>query len=306
MATNKKIFLLCFFLLTTVLISRPWGKLTENISYSRIIQSSDGTPLRLTLSHDDKYRLPIANEVPEDFLNALLLKEDKYFYYHLGVNPVSLLDSFINTYIRKKTFHGASTITMQLARLKYKIRTKSVLGKINQVFLATYIELLYSKKDILKMYLTIAPYGKNIEGLKAASFIYFKKDYHLLNVEDFLLLASLPQSPSILNKHSSYSLAPSLLIKKRNRLAKIWNKAYPLKKIDSYILNTKPYLYSIKDINFSAPHFSRFILKSSFENLSPDVLTTLDIKKQKKTKEILDHYIAQIKTKIYKMLPYFS
>ena len=107
---------------------------------------------------------------------ALLLKEDRYFYYHPGVNPIAILRAITETYILGNVRIGGSTITMQVVRLYYGMKTRTILGKLKQMAYAMYLELYYSKDDILEAYINLAPCGGNIEGFAAASLIYFEKD----------------------------------------------------------------------------------------------------------------------------------
>jgi len=143
-------------------------KLMQDVSFSRAVYDRHGELLRLTLSHDDKYRLfaPL-DHISPTLVDAVLLHEDRYFYDHPGVNPVAL--------VRAAWRHmggggrgGASTLTMQLARLRFGIRSHSALGKLWQMAEALRIEMHYGKKEILEAYLNLAPYGGNVEGVGAA------------------------------------------------------------------------------------------------------------------------------------------
>jgi penicillin-binding protein 1C len=107
-------------------------------------------------------------------VEAVLLHEDRHFCVHPGVNPVALLRAGVRTHTGGAR-QGGSTITMQLARLVYRLNTRSPWGKARQVARAVEFELLYSKAQILEAYLNLAPYGQNIEGVGAASLIYFNR-----------------------------------------------------------------------------------------------------------------------------------
>ena len=144
----------------------PREKILNDYTFSKSFFSRDGKLLRVTVSYDDKYRVfyPL-NEIPEQIQQAVLMYEDKNFYFHIGINPVSLLRAIKTTFITKSGKQGASTITMQTVRILYNLNTKTVAGKIKQIFLALWLEMRYSKKDILEAYFNIAPYGYNIEGI---------------------------------------------------------------------------------------------------------------------------------------------
>ena len=108
--------------LVQVVITATTGDILENIEFSRAYTDKEGQLLQVFLTSDHKYRIyrPLS-DFPPDFIEALLLQEDRYFYSHHGVNPVALFRAFWETYVIKSRRIGASTITMQTARLKYGI-----------------------------------------------------------------------------------------------------------------------------------------------------------------------------------------
>lgn len=148
--------------------------LLENISFSRAVFDRHGQLLRLTLSADQKYRLftPLKDISPQ-LREAVLLHEDKYFYAHIGVNPVSLIRAFLHTCILGGRKIGASTISMQVARMVWRINSRHVTGKLLQIARTLQLEAHYGKDELLEAYLNLASYGYNIEGVGAASTIYF-------------------------------------------------------------------------------------------------------------------------------------
>ena len=125
--------------------------------FSRAYYDRNGQLLRLTLTADDKYRLytPL-DKISPDLIAATILYEDKYFYYHPGVNPISLFNATLNYFSGAPHPAGASTITMQTARLKYNLDTKTPVGKLIQIAAAIYIDLFYSKSEIIEAYLNLA------------------------------------------------------------------------------------------------------------------------------------------------------
>src|SRR5882724_1770471 len=151
----------------------PKPLLLDGISFSQCVRDRNGKLLRVTLTTDQKFRVwtPLPNISPS-LIDATLRFEDKYYWRHPGVNPVALLRSALN--LRAGGTHsGASTITMQLARLRYNLCTRTLGGKFVQIICALELERHYSKAEILEAYLNLAPYGRNIEGIGAASQIYF-------------------------------------------------------------------------------------------------------------------------------------
>jgi penicillin-binding protein 1C len=169
----------------------------EGVSFSQRILDRDGRLLRLTLSADEKYRLHTPLEkVSPDLIAATLLHEDQRFWNHPGVNPFAALRATWNVCLRRGGRGGASTITMQLARLRYHLRTRTFRGKLLQMFRALQIERRYTKAQILEAYLNLAPYGRNIEGAGAASLLYFGKQANALSRHEAVALSVMPQSPT--------------------------------------------------------------------------------------------------------------
>ena len=125
-----------------------------------------------------------------------LLHEDRYFHQHAGFNPLALLRAGVADARGQGRLLGASTITMQLARLHYHLNTRTVSGKLLQIAAAIHLECHCSKHEILEAYLNLAPYGRNIEGAGAASLIYFGKEPSQLSPLEAMTLAVIPQSPA--------------------------------------------------------------------------------------------------------------
>jgi len=153
---------------------QPNPLLVNKAGFSQAVYDNEGHLLRLTLSSDEKYRLWVPlSEIPPTMIEATLLQEDAWFRWHGGVNPVSLLRAFCATYLGGGRRIGGSTITMQLARDRFGIDSRTLRGKIEQIARAIELERFYSKDEILEAYLNIAPYGGNVEGVAAASLVYF-------------------------------------------------------------------------------------------------------------------------------------
>ena len=152
------------------------GNILDNIQFSASYSDKNDQLLQIFLTEDDKYRIfrPL-EQYPPEFIEALLMQEDKFFYTHAGVNFVALVKAGWETYIKKSRRIGASTITMQVAKLKYNLYTKNIPGKINQIIKAFYLELCFSKDEILEAYLNLAPVRGNVEGFETGAWYYFHK-----------------------------------------------------------------------------------------------------------------------------------
>ena len=177
-----------------LLLPRP--PLLDGVSFSREVFDRNGERLAVTLSADDKYRLYVPlREISTELITATLEHEDRWFERHPGFNPVSLARSAW-FFVAGQKRGGASTITMQLARLRFGLHTRTVSGKLRQIVYAMEIERHYSKDEILEAYLNLAPYGGNMEGVGAASLAIFRKPPSTLTRYEGLALSLIPQSPA--------------------------------------------------------------------------------------------------------------
>ncbi len=173
----------------------PKPPLRDLAPSSTALYAEDGTLLRLTLAPDQQYRLWVPlQDIAAPLIEAVTLYEDRWFAWHPGVNPAALVRSGWASATGERQ-QGGSTLTMQLARRAYRIDSRSITGKLKQIAAALWIEARYSKRDILEAYLNLAPYGGNIEGVGAASLVYFSKRAADLTVTEALTLAVIPQNP---------------------------------------------------------------------------------------------------------------
>jgi len=197
---NLLLFSLFFFLFSFILVfvlNAVFFDVLKNVSFSRAYFDRDGKLLNIFLTTDDKYRIKSnLSDFPPQMIEAILLQEDRFFYGHIGLNPMSMLKAGWETYVKKSRRIGASTVTMQLARLRYALYTRNLTGKIRQVFTALFLEACLSKQEILEAYLNLVPCGGNIEGFPAAAWFYFGKDVKELSLSEILSLAVIPQNPT--------------------------------------------------------------------------------------------------------------
>jgi penicillin-binding protein 1C len=181
------------------LIRQLWPKPPLALAYSSSIALYDdqGRLLRLTTAKDERFRLWVPlRKISPALIEVTLLHEDRGFRWHPGINPVALVRAGWRTYVAGGRRQGGSTLTMQLARLHWRIDSRSIRGKAAQILRALQLEALYSKDEILEAYLNLVPYGRNIEGVGAASLIYFGQRAEELALPVALTLAVIPQSPA--------------------------------------------------------------------------------------------------------------
>lgn len=258
----------------------PRPELINRSGFSQAVYDRNGRLLRLSLASDERYRLftPIAEISPH--LRAAALKiEDRWFYFHPGVNPISLFRAAYSTFIGRERRYGASTITMQLARLRFGLDTTSISGKSAQILRALQLELFYSKREILEAYLNLAPYGGNIEGAGAAALIYFGKEAKALNFPESLTLSVIPQNPA----KRRPGAAKSELLTARNRTL----EALDPERLQE--LSTVAVRLRKNDLPFLAPHFVDRVIR--LDNFEPRLDTTLDLDVQSSMERLLSSYL---------------
>lgn len=306
---------LCAGVFLCIVTDKP--DLYEKYHFSSAVYDRNGKLLKLSLTMDDKYRLFVKyDQIPKEAVQALLLYEDRYFFYHFGINPLSVIRA-VSAMLSGQRRLGASTITMQLARLVYHIDSSNSSGKFLQMLRAMQIELFYSKKKILEAYFNLAPYGGNIEGIGAASQIYFDVLPQNLKLEQILALSVIPQNPgkrSLLVNNGRQNIYDAT-----RRLKDIWLEAYPDHPDRQRLENIWPetgcplekgkagesvssqkYMPQNDDcLDFlpqkrlflpnEAPHFTRRVLKDH----SGDIQTVLDLDFQHMVEETVYHYVME-------------
>jgi penicillin-binding protein 1C len=173
----------------------PRGK---DLEYSHIVVDREGRLLRAYATREGRWRLPVTEkDVDPRFLKLLFTYEDKRFRDHHGVDPLSLGRAAMQFAANGHIVSGGSTITMQVARLLEPREHRSLSAKLRQIVRAVELERALGKDEILTLYLTLAPYGGNLEGIRAAALAYFGKEPRKLTLAEAALLVALPQSPEL-------------------------------------------------------------------------------------------------------------
>ena len=271
----------------------PHAPLQASVPLSTAVWSEDGELLRVTLSADDQYRLWVPLEkISPTLVDAVLLKEDRWFYWHAGVNPAALVRAGLRTYAGGDR-QGGSTLTMQLARLLYRLNTKTAAGKMRQIVAAAWLERRYSKHELLEAYLNVAPFGGNIEGIGAASRIYFGKSPDRLTLGEALTLAVIPQRPS---SRAGMVVSDAGVLAARAKLGREWLARYAGSSPDVDALRRQIELPIVARPQFAlpreAPHFVDALLTDP-ESHRPRVETTLDAGLQRLLELQMRRYLAE-------------
>jgi len=256
--------------------------------YSTMIYSSDGQIIHGFLSKDQKWRIRAdQEEVSAELCKAVIFKEDKYFYFHPGVNPVSVVRALYNNTIKGRRTSGASTITMQLARM-LNPAPRTFKSKLRETFRALQLECHYTKKEILLMYLNLLPYGGNIEGVKAASMIYFGQLPCELSPAQVAMLTVIPNNPNVLKPQNH-----KILLQNRN----YWLKRMGERKIFTQEQITDALAEDFETRHYpvprQAPHLS-YRLKAESE--SDRIVTSLNMLLQNKAESAVRNYIRGLRS----------
>jgi len=203
---------LLFFLLNWIF------PVPDKVEYSTIITDDKGEVIHAYLTRDQQWRMKTElSEISPLLRKTIVEKEDRYFYYHPGINALAVFRAFGRNILRMRRTSGASTITMQVARaLEPKKRT--YWNKLREMFRALQLEWKYSKDEILQIYLNVVPYGGNIQGVKSASILYFGKNPDHLSLAEITALSIIPNRPSSLVMGRNNDK----IVEERNKCLKRW------------------------------------------------------------------------------------
>jgi penicillin-binding protein 1C len=251
---------------------------------STIVEDRNGSLMGARIADDGQWRFPLNENVPYKFEKTIITFEDRFFFYHNGINPVSTFRAVFQDIRARKIVSGGSTITMQVIRLSRKGKSRTVFEKIIESFLALRLELTHKKSEILALYAANAPFGGNIVGLEAASWRYFGKGPDKLSWAEAATLAVLPNSPSLIYPGKNQSR----LFEKRNRLL------YELYKC-KYISNDQYWLAineSLPGKPYPLPQKSLHLVDRAIADGHKGcrLKTTVDGYLQELTKSIVDRY----------------
>lgn len=265
-------------LITPVLLS-PFPGFRAPLS--TVVEAGDGSLLGARIAADGQWRFPGSEKVPGKFEKSLLTFEDSWFYYHPGINPVAILRALRNNIKAGEVVSGGSTITMQVARISMGNKPRSYSEKIIEILSALKLEMFRSKKKILQLYTSNAPFGGNTVGLEAAAWRYTGKSSADITWAEAAALAILPNSPSLVYPGRNQEIFKH----KRDALLK---RLYERKYIDSITLVLaldEPLPGEPKPLPSKAPHLTDHFFMT---NRGEIIKTTIDPALQEKATEILN------------------
>lgn len=251
---------------------------------SFIITDRNRTVLREVLSKDYKTSIwkPL-KEISPDMIKATIIKEDKRFFLHHGVDFIALIRSLYKNISSSKIRSGGSTITMQVAKIILNYQNLNIFKKFIQIIYALKLELYLNKEQILEIYLNRAPYGNQTYGVESAARFYFNKPAKALSLSESCLLAQIPKAPSLLNP-----LKNSLFIKeqKKDLLDKLLKYCF-IDSLSYHCAKNENNTVNRKGILFKAPHFVDFVLSQQDKTKYTDITSTVDYNLQTKFEKML-------------------
>ena len=262
-----------------VAADRLWPLPLHEVNPARVVVDEKGIPLWRFADRDGIWRYPVTiEEVSPRYLEALIQYEDRWFWDHPGVNPFSVLRAAWQDLLAGKVISGGSTLTMQVARL-LDPHSRTLGGKVRQLWRALQLEWHLSKAEILTLYLNRAPFGGTLQGVGAASWAYLGKSPAQLSYSEAALLAVLPQAPSRLRPDRWPQRAEAARNKVLNRMASqgVWS-ARQVKESQE-----EPVWLAPRQMPQLAPLFSRMMLGKSRDS---KVVTTLDATLQRQLEEL--------------------
>lgn len=271
-------------IITPVLIS-PLPKFRTPLS--TVVEARDGSLLGARIADDGQWRFPASGKVPDKFEKALLTFEDRHFYHHPGIDPAALLRAFRDNLRAGKIVSGGSTVTMQVARLSRGIRPRTYVEKLIEMLQAIKLEMFRSKKKILEIYTSNAPFGGNIVGLDAATWRYRGKSPADLTWAEAAALAVLPNSPSLVHPGRNQEI----LMERRNKLLR---RLYEREYFDSLTLILsldEPLPGEPKPLPSKAPHLTDLF---HISNRGERIRTTIDPVIQERAVDIINSHQKEL------------
>lgn len=253
-----------------------------NIEYAAVITDNKGEVINAFLTSDQQWRMKTElNEISPLLQKTIIAKEDKYFYSHPGVNPLAIVRAFFRNITGHHT-SGASTITMQVAKM-LEPGKRNLFTKIRQSFRAFQLELKFSKKEILQLYLNLVPFGGNIQGVKAASLLYFNKNPDHLSLAEITSLSIIPNNPGalVIGRNND------LIVKQRNKWLHRFaaDNVFSQKEIEDAL--AEPLNARRGVVPHYLPHLSYKLRKKGGDVIK----TNISLNTQLKTEKLVEDYV---------------
>lgn len=295
--SNKKrklIAIILFFIVFLVLYFSVFDKtiLIAN-SDSTFFFDRNGVALRTILSKDEKYsQRSNLSEVSPHFLRSIILVEDRNFYSHYGVSISSVFRAMFQNIKENRIKSGASTITMQLAKLLKNNRKRTFVNKISESFFAIKLEIHLDKSIILEEYINRLPFGNMIYGIKSAAHYYFKKKPGDISLNQAIFLSLIPKSPTFYNPLNHLKRLKT----RKSIILKEFRKNRFISEDEFLRVSNEGINFSFNKKSFAAAHLIERITKNKSIKLEIKTITTIDKRLQLDTKGIVQESLNRLKS----------
>ncbi len=250
--------------------------------------------------YQDENRTIIPLErIPQDMINATIAIEDKNFYRHRGFSLKGISRALIHNF-REDSLQGGSTITQQLVKNRLLNNKKTIRRKLREILLAILVEGMYSKDEILEMYLNEVPYGGSTYGIEEAAWKYFGKPAKDLSLGESSMLAGLPAAPSV---YTPFGSNPELSQRRQEEVLRRMVEDSFISIEEAYHARNEELSYSQNIIDIKAPHFVMYVKKLLAEKYGEKVLqqgglevrTTLDLNLQRQAQKMVTDEVEELK-----------
>lgn len=262
-----------------------------------VVTDRNGQLLNASIAADGQWRFPPNEKVPEKFIQCITAFEDKRYFYHPGVDPVAMSRALYQDIRHRDIVSGGSTLTMQVIRLSSHHEQRSVWNKLIESILAVRLELTHSKKNILSLYASNAPFGSNVVGLDAAAWRYYGRSPELLTWGEMAALAVLPNSPALVHPGKNRAV----LLRKRNELIDKLQAQQTIDATTAGLAKLEPLPVEPKNLPQLAPHLAERYkrdyqkMKLQDETITTGIYTTIDGNLQQQVTGILQAHQAQLR-----------
>lgn len=263
--------------------------LPDQIDFSKVIVDRNGQVLHAFLTKDQQWRMKTdIKELSPLLRKTILFKEDQHFYYHPGVDPLAIARAAVMNVLHLRRTSGASTITMQVARM-LEPRKRSYGSKLIEIFRAFQLEWKYSKEEILQLYFSLLPYGSNIQGVKSASVLLFQKSPNQLSLAEVTALSIIPNRPTSLELGKKNSA----ILPERNK----WLKRFGAAKLFSEKEIAEAMDEPLKAYRHNAPQYAPHLSLRLSKNAASTVQSTIKLNIQLQTEKLVADYLQPLRYK---------
>ena len=249
-----------------------------------VITDTRGQLLGAHIAADGQWRFPACQTVPKKFEQAILYFEDQYFYYHPGVNPVSISKALLTNLKARRIVRGGSTISLQVIRMTQQGQPRTFCRKCKEALMALRLELRYTKQQILQLYASHASFGSNVVGIDAAAWRYYGCAPQALSWGEVCALAVLPNAPTLVYPGKN----ADLLRKKRDFLLDKLQQKGVIDATTCTLAKAEPLPHQPDQLPQIAPHLLQEAIKAGYGGQR--ITTTLDKHLQVQTQAILARY----------------